>query len=64
VNRESIRLREKIVLPLLTIQHYAMNKVRDMKNNSSKSNKEEIEAYNKIIIKSLAANVNASRNSV
>jgi hypothetical protein len=41
-----------------------MNKVRDMKNNSSKSNKEEIEAYNKIIIKSLAANVNASRNSV
>jgi hypothetical protein len=41
-----------------------MNKVRTVQNNSAKLNKAEIEAYNKIIIKSLAANVNASRNSV
>lgn len=52
VSRQSITLREKIILPLLVIQHYAM------------SFKDKNEVHHKIISKSLAANVNASRNSV
>ena len=52
VSRYSIIMREKIILPLLVIQHYAL----------SLPDKQEI--HHKIITKSLAANVNASRNSV
>jgi phosphoenolpyruvate carboxylase len=59
VSKASIQLREKIVLPLLVIQHYAMCKAREPEINASKK-----EIFEKIIIKSLAANVNASRNSV
>jgi len=59
VSKASIQLREKIVLPLLVIQHYAMCKARQGEINVSKK-----EIFEKIIIKSLAANVNASRNSV
>jgi phosphoenolpyruvate carboxylase len=62
--KESINLREKIVLPLLTIQHFAMMELRKAKEDPIKYSPEELEALNKIVIKSLAANVNASRNSV
>lgn len=64
LSRESINLREKIVLPLLTIQHYALEMVHELKQKGDASSREEIEVLEKIIIKSLAANVNASRNSV
>ncbi len=59
ISKASIQLREKIVLPLLIIQHYAMCKARQAKITS-----QEKEVFEKIIIKSLAANINASRNSV
>lgn len=55
--QESIKLREKIILPLLIIQQYAMMKLRD-KDIPDK------EVYEKLIKKSLAANINANRNSV
>ncbi len=62
--RESIRLREKIVLPLLVIQHFAMSQVRAMKESEKDFDEKTFDAFSKIIIKSLAATVNASRNSV
>ena len=55
-SKESIEMREKIVLPLLVIQQYALAKLRE--NNSDK------ETLIRLINKSLAANINASRNSV
>lgn len=57
VKQESINLRENIVLPLLVIQQYALAKLReDDKNNT--------QVLEKLVQKSLAANINASRNSV
>ncbi|MDX1918818.1 MAG: phosphoenolpyruvate carboxylase [Candidatus Caenarcaniphilales bacterium] len=60
VIRESIRLRERIVLPLLIIQHYAMQARR----LDEYYTEEQIQVFDKLILKSLAANINASRNSV
>ena len=55
VSRESIRIREQIVLPLLVIQQAALQKI----NEASP----KMELYEKIITRSLYGNINASRNS-
>lgn len=60
--RASIRIREDIVLPLLTIQQYALKKVQDLKKQSNVDPK-EVEVYEKIVTRSLFGNINASRNS-
>lgn len=59
--KASIKLREHIVLPLLTIQQYALNKIRQMRN--SKEDASKMEVYEKIVTRSLFGNINASRNS-
>ena len=56
--KESIALREETVLPLLVIQQYALMKLRE--NDLKDAQKETLE---KIIIRSLFGNINASRNS-
>lgn len=55
VSRESIKIRENIVLPLLVIQQYALQKIGE--DSSFK------ELYEKIVTRSLYGNINASRNS-
>jgi phosphoenolpyruvate carboxylase len=55
VSRESIKIRENIVLPLLVIQQFALQKIT--------SNSEFKEDYEKIVTRSLYGNINASRNS-
>ncbi len=55
VSRESIKIREQIVLPLLVIQQYALQKI------GKGSGYEEL--YEKIVTRSLYGNINASRNS-
>jgi len=55
ISRESIQIRENIVLPLLVIQQYALQKI-------GQSN-EHKELYEKIVTRSLYGNINASRNS-
>ena len=55
VSRESIKIRENIVLPLLVIQQYALQKI-----GADSSFKE---LYEKIVTRSLYGNINASRNS-
>jgi phosphoenolpyruvate carboxylase len=57
--RASIDLREKVVFPLLIIQQYALESLRS--NNELTDEKRE--ALEKLILKTLAANINASRNS-
>ena len=54
-SRESILIRESIVLPLLVIQQYALQKI----------GQESVykELYEKIVTRSLYGNINASRNS-
>ena len=62
VSKASIEVRESIVLPLLTIQQYALKKVQELKQQKN-PNQKEMEVYEKIITRSLFGNINASRNS-
>ncbi len=60
-NKASIQIREKIVLPLITIQQYALRQIKEIeKGNLYKS---ELETYEKMVTRSLFGNINASRNS-
>jgi len=55
LSRKSVQIREKIVLPLLSIQQYALMKIQE--------NSDHKEVYEKLVIRSLFGNINASRNS-
>ena len=57
--RESIKVRESIVQPLITIQQYALNKIHE----SSSNNKKDSEVYEKLVTRCLFGNINAARNS-
>jgi len=58
----SIATREKIVLPLLTIQQYALQQIQALKN-SNKPDEALLKVYEKLVVRSLYGNINASRNS-
>ena len=60
--KASIAVRDSIVLPLLTIQQYALKEVQNM-NREGVSDQERFETFEKIITRSLFGNTNASRNS-
>lgn len=62
VNKASIQIRESIVLPLLTIQQYALKKIQDM-NRSGEISNDLYQVYEKMVTRSLFGNINASRNS-
>jgi phosphoenolpyruvate carboxylase len=55
VTKDSIKIREQLVLPLLVIQQYAMQKIEQDPPN--------LKTYEKIVKRSLYGNINASRNS-
>jgi phosphoenolpyruvate carboxylase len=61
VMRASIAVRERIVLPLLTIQQYALREIRRRK--AAGADEAEIEVWERIVTQSLFGNINASRNS-
>lgn len=60
--KASIKAREEIVLPLLTIQQYALKKIQELQKKEN-PNKRKIEVYEKMVTRSLFGNINASRNS-
>ena len=68
-SRLSIALRQKLVLPLLVIQQYALTRAQHLEGVVAEDNREEsAEAalyalYEKMVMRSLFGNVNASRNS-
>lgn len=53
--KRSISMREQIVLPLLTIQQFALQKIQE--------NDEDKVTYEKMVVRTLFGNINASRNS-
>ncbi len=55
ISRNSIEIREQIVLPLLVIQQYALQKIEE--------GVPEKHLYEKIVKRSMYGNINASRNS-
>ncbi|MEO7530333.1 MAG: phosphoenolpyruvate carboxylase, partial [Sediminibacterium sp.] len=56
--RASIQMRDKIVLPLLTIQQYALHKLHEAETNPQMK-----EVYEKLITRSMFGIINAARNS-
>ncbi len=60
--KASIEVRESIVLPLLTIQQYALKKIQEL-NKAEVIDEEQIKIFEKIVTRSLFGNINASRNS-
>ena len=62
VEQLSINMREKIVLPLTTIQQYALKKIRDMEEQKTANALKE--TYEKLVIRSSFGIINAGRNSV
>ena len=60
--KASIEIREYIVKPLLTIQQYALSKIQEQ-NKSKNPDESLIKVYEKIVMRSLFGNTNASRNS-
>ncbi len=57
VERQSIALREKIILPLVVIQHYALQQLHYQDLNEDETN-----LYNKLVIRTVYGIVNAGRN--
>lgn len=60
--KASIDIRERIVLPLLTIQQYALSRINEL-NKEDNPDESLIKVYEKIVTRSLFGNTNASRNS-
>ena len=60
--KASIAVRESIVLPLLTIQQYALKKIQEIEKAEVRD-EEQIKIFEKIVTRSLFGNINASRNS-
>ena len=60
-NKLSIQTRENVVMPLITIQQYALQIVKEIE--SGNLDNKRISVFEKIITRSLYGNINASRNS-
>ncbi len=60
--KASIQARERIVLPLLTIQQHALRRVQELQEQGKDAG-ELLEIYEKMVTRSLYGNINASRNS-
>ena len=59
-NKLSIQTRENIVLPLITIQQYSLQKIQKI---ISSVESKDLKTYQKIVTRTLFGNINASRNS-
>lgn len=59
VNRDSVKLRERIVLPLITIQQFALQHLRD----ADPKDKPFEPLYRKLVLRCMFGIINAARNS-
>jgi phosphoenolpyruvate carboxylase len=59
VNRDSVKLRERIVLPLITIQQYALQQLREM----TAADKGLEQQYRTLVVRCMFGIINAARNS-
>jgi phosphoenolpyruvate carboxylase len=57
IEQQSVQTRERIVLPLTTIQQYALTKIRESRDEESKS------VLGKLVIRCSFGIINAGRNS-
>jgi phosphoenolpyruvate carboxylase len=61
VEQTSISMREKIVLPLVTIQQFAMTNIREIEKENIKTPLKE--TYEKLVMRCSFGIINAGRNS-
>jgi phosphoenolpyruvate carboxylase len=61
VEQVSIQMRERIVLPLVTIQQYALTRIRETEEQAVQSSLKEI--YEKLAMRCSFGIINAGRNS-
>jgi phosphoenolpyruvate carboxylase len=61
VNQLSIQMRQRIELPLLTIQQYALTKIREMEEQEIESPYKKV--YEKLVMRCSFGIINAERNS-
>ncbi|RYG50445.1 MAG: phosphoenolpyruvate carboxylase, partial [Chitinophagaceae bacterium] len=61
IDQLSIQMRERIVLPLLTIQQYALTKVREFDEQLVQAPMKEV--YEKLVMRCSFGIINAGRNS-
>jgi phosphoenolpyruvate carboxylase len=61
VDQLSIQMRERIVLPLLTIQQYALTKIRELDEQLVQAPIKEV--YEKLAMRCSFGIINAGRNS-
>ncbi|MDP2126091.1 MAG: phosphoenolpyruvate carboxylase [Pseudohongiella sp.] len=59
-SRLSIRLRERVVMPLLMIQQYALIRIRESREEDDP---QRLSLYEKMVVRTLFGNINAARNS-
>jgi phosphoenolpyruvate carboxylase len=59
LNRDSVKLRERIVLPLITIQQFALQVLREADEKESPFEKQ----YRKLVLRCMFGIINAARNS-
>jgi phosphoenolpyruvate carboxylase len=62
-SQASIKLRMNIVLPLLVIQQYALTQVHSLSKKDDPKSVQQLQTFEKMIVRSLFGNINASRNS-
>ena len=61
VEQQSVRTRERIVLPLVAIQQYAITKIRESEERGEDAEKRSV--YEKLVIRCSFGIINAGRNS-
>jgi phosphoenolpyruvate carboxylase len=59
MNRDSVKLRERIVLPLITIQQFALQQLRNLESGE----KQYEPIYRKLVLRCMFGIINAARNS-
>jgi phosphoenolpyruvate carboxylase len=59
VNRDSVKIRERIVLPLITIQQYALQNLRTLEGSDKQFEKQ----YRRLVMRCMFGIINAARNS-
>jgi phosphoenolpyruvate carboxylase len=59
INRDSVKLRERIVLPLITIQQFGIQQLRNMEAGE----KPYSDLYKKLVLRCMFGIINAARNS-
>ena len=58
--RDSVELRENLVLPILVIQQYALQKIRELE---AAGKEDEAQTYHTMVMRTMFAIINAGRNS-